>query len=108
MSKKAGWPKSHPVHSPENRTGQAWKQVFVDEVKEDRHGHIRPIKTPTGHFKCHCGAIVRIDEHGNAACVSCGEIFNDVVKDHNPVGISNRAKKRAMDKLKYDCVHTTV
>jgi len=102
---KAGWPKCHEVHSPENRTGQAWKEeeAYVFDNEKYAVG-----KRSLGHSLCRCNAIVRIDKHGYAACEVCGEIWNDGVKVSNLAPISNRAKKRLNDKLKYDCMHPIV
>lgn len=97
---RAGWPKQPEVTSPQNRTGQAWKQVFKEEVKEDRHGHIRNIKTPIGQFKCRCNAIVRIDEHGNAACEGCGEIYNDCI--NKDIKINSKKRKNEMGRFRTD------
>jgi hypothetical protein len=85
-SKKAGWPKSHPVHSPENRIGQAWKQTNAKACSIETH---KEIDIPITHFICHCNAIVRIDRHGYAACVACGEIYND---SHEVVIVPRRSK----------------
>jgi len=70
---RAGWPKQKEVHSPENRIGQAWKEneAWVFDNEKYKVG-----KRPIGHFTCNCGAVVRYDEHGNAACENCGEIYN--------------------------------
>lgn len=100
--KKSGWPKQAPVHSPENRTGQAWKERTVKKQIEAGNGKIKTIEVSDGHFKCHCNAIVRIDEHGYAACEECGEIYNSNIIC-SPT--SNRELKRRIEKHKYDCGH---
>jgi hypothetical protein len=77
MSKQAGWPKSHPVHSPENRTGQAWRSGSIQVIVEDYDG-AKLICLPSGHYQCrYCLNIIRIDERAVAACVNCGYIYND-------------------------------
>jgi hypothetical protein len=106
MSKQAGWPKSHPVHSPENRTGQAWKAGSIQVMVEDKWERMKLIDLPAGHFQCgYCLQIVRIDERGYAACVNCGTIHNDGGLEKSE--ISNREKKRLLESLKYDCKHNT-
>jgi hypothetical protein len=80
-NKRAGWPNGKPVNSPENRTGQAWRENTRKERVADsgaRDG-FTTIVIHEGHFTCRCNAIVRIDRHGNAACVACGEIYNDML-----------------------------
>jgi hypothetical protein len=79
VSKKAGWPKSHPAHSPENRIGQAWKPDEVQVIGEDGFGHNKLFKMPDGNYKCSCGHTVKIYKNVVAACEGCGYIFNDPV-----------------------------
>ena len=106
-SKAAGWPKAKPVHSPENRTGQAWKAGSVQVMGEDIHGNVKMFDLPAGHFQCrfclHIQKIVRVDARGFAACESCGTVHND----GNPEGQkpSNRELKRRIEKHKYECCH---
>jgi hypothetical protein len=73
--KKAGWPKQKEVHSPENRIGQAWKEKTVQVIGKCGESY-KLFDAPDGHFTCNCGAVVRYDDHGNAACENCGEIYN--------------------------------
>lgn|GEM_PF-7063772 len=100
--KKAGWPKAALVHSPENRVGQSWKERTIKKQIEAGNGKIKTIEVSDGHFKCRCNAIVRIDEHGYAACVGCGAIYNSNIIC---IQMSNRARKRGIEKHKYDCCH---
>jgi hypothetical protein len=104
-NKAAGWPKSKPVHSPENRTGQAWRAGSVQVLVENYEG-AKLIILPAGHFQCrYCLNIIRIDTRGYAACVNCGTIHNDGGLEKSK--ISNREKKRLLERLKYDCKHNT-
>jgi hypothetical protein len=74
---RAGWPKQKEVHSPENRTGQAWKE---DEAWVFNNEKFVARKRPIDHFTCKCKAVVRLDSHGNAVCEECGKIYNDQVE----------------------------
>jgi hypothetical protein len=106
MSKQAGWPKSKPVHAPENRTGQAWKAGSVQVMVEDKWERMKLIDIPAGHFQCrYCLNIVRIDERGCAACENCGYIYNEgqVVEPPKKSKISNREKKHADNNFRAKC-----
>ena len=102
-------PKGRLAHSTENRVGQAWKSGSVQVIGEDIFGNTRMFGLPAGHFQCkyclHVQKIVRVDKRGFAACESCGTIYND----GNPAGekMSNRERKRQLEKLKYDSRHIT-
>jgi ssDNA-binding Zn-finger/Zn-ribbon topoisomerase 1 len=104
-TKKAGWPKAHEVHSPENRIGQAWTQNKV-LVFDNNNGTVK--KKPLGHFACpKCDFVVEIDSRTYAFCPKCGDIFNDSPVNIIPK-ISNRERKRQDEKLKYDCCHKSM
>lgn len=111
-SKKAGWPKVQEVHSPENRTGQAWKAkeglacVLIWDRKCDppKFKCGDEVKVNQGPVLCKCGGVIRIDTRGYAACEGCGEIYNANIGE-NLYQMSNRAKKRLNEKLIYDCLH---
>lgn len=73
---------------------------------EDIFGNVKMFDLPAGHFQCkYCRNIVRIDDRGFAACENCGSIYNDGTLDRNEM--SNREKKRQLEKLKYDSRHNT-
>jgi hypothetical protein len=88
-AKKAGWPRCAEVHSPENRTGQAWKPEMVQVIGEDYSGNHRLFDLPKGNFRCkECNEIVEVDFRGVAYCLECGVIFNDTIK-YNEVNHDN-------------------
>jgi hypothetical protein len=104
--KRAGWPKQPPVHSPENRFGQAWRPIKTEGCvlswQPDGH-YTTDFKTHeilNGHFKCSCGCIVRIKGNGCAICEGCGDIFNDGGKRDC---LSDRNKKRSMGNFRAAC-----
>jgi hypothetical protein len=100
-TKKAGWPKSHPVHSPENRTGQAWRSGSVQIIVEDYDG-AKLICLPSGHYQCrYCLNIIRIDERAVAACENCGYIYNDGGLEKSKM--SNREKKISRNAFRAGC-----
>ncbi len=76
-TKRTGWPKARLAHSFEGRAGQAWKPGKILKEGVDLFGNKKVFLVEEGHFRCKCGAIVRIDKSGFAACESCGEIYND-------------------------------
>jgi hypothetical protein len=100
-----GWPKAKPVHSPENRVGQAWRAGSIQVLGEDCFGNVKMFDIPAGHFQCryclHIQKIVRVDERGFAACESCGTIHND----GNPDGqeMSKRQKKISKNAFRTGC-----
>ena len=99
-------PRGRLAHSMENRTGQAWRSGSVQVIGEDIFGNIKMFDLPAGHFQCrHCLKVVRIDERGYAACENCGMVYNDGVIA--PERMSNRARKKILEKLKYDSRHMT-
>jgi len=103
-SKSSGWPKARLAHSQENRVGQAWRSGSVQVIGEDIFGNAKLFTLPAGHFQCHhCLTVVRIDERGFAACTNCGLIYNDGKTVENKM--SNRERKRQLEKLKYDSRH---
>jgi DNA-binding MarR family transcriptional regulator len=93
--------------SVENRVGQAWKSGSVQVIGEDIFGQAKLFVLPAGHFQCkfclHVQKTVRVDERGFAACESCGSIYNDGKPDEQKM--SNRERKRRMEKHKYECCH---
>ena len=104
--KRAGWPKCNEVHSPENRIGQAWKAAFVQVFAADFNGEYRLFDMPRGSFLCPtCKARVEIDARGYAACETCGFIFNES-PDKNTM--SNRERKRRLEKFKWSCNHAKI
>ena len=99
-------PRGRLAHSTENRVGQAWRSGTVQVLGEDIFGNAKLFDLPAGHFQCrHCLNIVRVDDRGYAACVNCGMIYNDGMQLGKE--ISNREKKRRLEKLKYECRHNT-
>lgn len=105
-SNKAGWPKARLAHSQENRVGQAWRPGRTQVIGEDIFGNAKIFDLPDGHFQCpHCLTVVRIDERGYAACTNCGLIYNDGKTMEGKM--SNRQKKKSLERLKYDCKHNT-
>jgi len=69
---------SRPARSnDEGRVGQVWAENEIYIFDNEKYAIV---KRSTGHFQCHCRAVVRLDEHGNAACEACGEIYNDGIK----------------------------
>jgi hypothetical protein len=97
---KAGWPRCNEVHSPENRTGQAWKEI---EVKVFDNEKDYAINVSIGHFACNCGSVVRYDEHGNAVCERCGEIYNSGRREE-PVKIKSKITTRSFIYKAFDKV----
>ena len=83
-----------------SRVNTAWRPAYVQVIGEDVFGQHRVFDLPSGHFRCQCGNVVRIDERGFAACELCGLIYNDV--GSAKTGMSNRERKRQLEKLKYD------
>ena len=75
--KKAGWPRCRLAHPHEGKVGQAWRARTEDQEGEDVFGNKKSFPVEVGPFLCRCGAIVRIDKNGFAACESCGQIYND-------------------------------
>jgi len=64
------------------------------------------IRIPKGHFRCPaCDAVVRLDRHGFAACERCGLIYNEMISA--PERMSNRSRKRILEKVIYDVNHNT-
>ena len=103
-TKKAGWPRPRLPHQNEGRVGQAWNRKKVPTEGEGKFGKKKIVMVDAGHFRCHCGSIVRIDKNSFAACESCGEIFNDGhAEDHT--GRSNRQKKASLERFKYLLSH---
>ena len=101
--KKAGWPRCRLAHPHEGKVGQAWRARTEDQEGEDVFGNKKSFPVEVGPFLCRCGAIVRIDKNGFAACEKCGEIFND--RGHEQQ-MSNRQKKASLERFKYMCCHT--
>lgn len=88
-----------------SRAGTAWKPGYVPVMGEDVFGNVQIFDMPEGHFRCkRCNEVVRLDMRGYAACWNCGRIYND--EGDVDKGMSNREKKRRLEKLKYDCRHT--
>ena len=87
-----------------SRVNTAWRPGYVQVMGEDIFGHHKLFDLPEGHFRCgHCLEVVRMDERGFAACWNCGMIYNDQGKID--AGMSNRERKRRLEKLKYDSRH---
>ena len=103
--KKAGWPRCRLAHPHEGKVGQAWRARTEDQEGEDVFGNKKSFPVEVGPFLCRCGAIVRIDKNGFAACEKCGEIFND--RGHEQQ-MSNRQKKASLERFKYMCCHKGV
>lgn len=95
-------PLGREARSPENRVNQAWKPGHETVEGEDVFGNKKTFQVEVGHFRCCCGNIVRVDKNGYAACEECGLIYND---GFQRVETSNREKKRALERFKYDCLH---
>jgi len=104
-TKKAGWPRCRLAHPHEGKVGQAWRARTEDQEGEDVFGNKKSFPVEVGPFLCRCGAIVRIDKNGFAACEKCGEIFND--RGHEQQ-MSNRQKKASLERFKYMCCHKGV
>ena len=83
-----------------SRVNTAWRVGYVQVVGEDVFGQHRVFDLPEGHFCCRCGNVVRIDVRGFAACELCGLIYND--EGNAKAGMSNRERKRQLERLKYD------
>ncbi len=83
-----------------SRVNTAWRPSYVQVVGEDVFGQHRVFDLPAGHFRCRCGNVVRIDVRGFAACESCGRIYND--EGNAKTEMSNRERKRQLERLKYD------
>lgn len=101
--KKAGQPKHRAKMGHEGHVGQAWNRKKVPAEGETKFGKKIIVMVDAGHFRCHCGAIVRIDRNSFACCEACGEIYND-----GPAaapGRSNRQKKASFERFKYQCCH---
>jgi hypothetical protein len=93
---KAGWPRCNEVHSPENRTGQAWKPGRI-QVMASCGTVTKIFEMEHGLFDCRkpgCAGIVRIDERGVAACEICGDIYNDGIHEE-PVKIKSKITTRS-------------
>lgn len=82
----------------EGRVGQAWGRKKVPAEGKTKFGKKITVMVDAGHFRCHCGAIVRIEKNGFAACEHCGEIFND-----GQAGASEKIKRRAEGAFRRDC-----
>ena len=83
-----------------SRVNTAWRPGYIQVIGEDVFGHHRVFDLPEGHFRCRCGNVVRIDVRGFAACELCGQIYND--EGNAKAAMSNRERKRQLEKLKYD------
>ena len=83
-----------------SRVNTAWRPAYVQVVGEDVFGQHQVFDLPEGHFRCRCGNVVRIDVRGFAACELCGQIYND--GGNAKAAMSNRERKRQLEKLKYD------
>lgn len=81
-------PKGREAHHEVNRTGQAWGSVPEKSVVDGYE-----VVTGFHHSKCACGAVIRIDGRGWAACEDCGEIHNDYFNS------SNYDKNRSMQEF---------
>jgi len=100
--KKAGWPRCRPAHSNEGKAGKSWRARTEIQEVEDAFGNKKSFPVEVGPFLCRCGAIVRIDKNGFAACEKCGEIYND---RGTASQMSNRRRKAALERFKYMCCH---
>lgn len=98
--KKAGWPRARLPHQHEGKVGQAWRARTEYQEGEDVFGNKKSFQVEVGPFLCRCGAIVRIDKNGFAACEHCGEIFND-----GPIEASEKIKRRAEGAFRRDCIN---
>ncbi len=99
-------PKGRTAHNTVSRVGQAWRSGRISVLGEDIFGNTKWFNVPAGHMQCcHCLSIIRIDKNGYAACSNCGMIYNDGVPDE--AVMSNREKKRLLERLKYECRHNT-
>lgn len=93
---------SRPEHS--SRVGTAWKPAWVQVMGEDVFGQTGIVDLPEGHFRCrYCLNVVRMDGRGYAACENCGMVYNEDMTINQEM--SNREKKRRLEKLKYDSRH---
>jgi recombination DNA repair RAD52 pathway protein len=95
-TKKTGWPKSRLAHSNEGRVGQAWRPGKVLKDGIDVFGNKKVFLVEEGHFRCGCGAIVRVDKNGFAACEECGHIYNDSPIRGTEYHMSKAKKKKAL------------
>lgn len=102
-AKKAGWPRARLPRQHEGKVGQAWRARTEYQEGEDVFGNKKSFQVEVGPFLCRCGAIVRIDKNGFAACEHCGEIFNDSGSMGHRA--SNRSKKAALERFKYLLSH---
>ncbi len=102
---RAGWPKVALAHSFEGRVGQAWGVHKVLKETTDEWGKKKIVKVIDGHFRCKCGAVVRIDKNGFAACEKCGLIYNDGSVHDAEHQLSNRQKKKLTEKFIYDFLY---
>ena len=106
-TRKSGWPRGRLAHSNEGRVGQAWKPGKVPKEGVDVFGNKKVFLVEEGHFKCkRCGAIVRVDKNGFAACESCGLVYNESPIRGTEYHMSKRQKKKLNNKLIYDSLHT--
>lgn len=106
-NKKAGWPKSRLAHSTENRVGQAWKPGKVQKEGMDVFGNKKVFLVEEGHFRCKCGAVVRVDKNGFAACEACGYVYNDSPVRGTEYHMSKAKKKKEFEKFKTSLVDST-
>jgi len=102
-------PRGRPAHSVENRAGQAWRPGKVAKEGVDGNGNKKIFLVEEGHFRCGCGAIVRVDKNGFAACESCGQIYNDSKTIRGTeYHMSKAKKKKAMEEFKASVVHQKI
>jgi hypothetical protein len=99
-------PRGRPAHSVENRVGQAWRPEKVLKEGVDVFGNKKVFLVEEGHFRCRCGAIVRIDKNGFAACEMCGEVYNDSKTIRGTeYHMSKAQKKKALEEFKASVVN---
>lgn len=91
------------AYSHENRVGQAWAEQMVQVIGQCGSSH-KLFDAPIGHRKCHCLGVIRVEEHGWAECEHCGEVYN-YNGDKPKIIISNRSKKRSLERFKYEAMY---
>jgi len=105
MNPKAANLGSRPARSSgENPFGQRADGDF--EEVEDKYGDVIDVKWEhrfCRNLKCNAKDAIYNAENGYKICSKCQTVQNAGIPEGQQM--SNRAKKRLTDKLKYDCLH---
>ena len=107
-AKKAGWPRARLARQHEGKVGQSWRARTENLEGVDAFGNKKMFRVEVGPFLCRCGAVVRIDKNGFAACEKCGEIYNDGKTIRGTeYHMSKAKKKKELERFKASLVDPT-